>query len=350
MKMMKTVGVMVGVLTVLTARGEEISPNRRTDILKPAFQKQEQGLLRLLDKWMADGMEYEVIADEYPISKSSMKPSPFFSHYVKLPLEIEQGLRELNFVTGYMHRFRDEQEPREVIVATRDGRRVPGLMKKYSHDPKYSFPMAVLHLAMLSSLSSQGSWMGYPLEAIVQKDKGKWNEDEINRMLERKRTRLYDYDLDIFSSYSIPVTYATEVLTSNKKPKDLDLKEKLHLCVANEKREQVSNRSELIKWSRKNKPDTNPYLSALMMGLFTVDGYAFNDETGIYTMNERGKMLMDFIVEFPIPENATRLQAVMNGGNKDEIEALMKKHKTEEKWQELLKNPIHPEFAKYPQD
>jgi len=61
-------------------------------------------------------------------------------------------------------------------------------------------------------------------------------------------------------------------------------------------------------------------------------------------------MLMDFIVEFPIPENATRLQAVMNGGNKDEIEAMMKKHGTGEKWTELLKNPVHPEFAKYPQD
>jgi len=74
------------------------------------------------------------------------------------------------------------------------------------------------------------------------------------------------------------------------------------------------------------------------------------DETGIYTMNERGKMLMDFIAEFPVPENATRLQAVMNGGNKDEIQAMMKKHGTEEKWAELLKNPVHPEFAKYPQD
>ena len=40
----------------------------------------------------------------------------------------------------------------------------------------------------------------------------------------------------------------------------------------------------------------------------------------------------------------------LNGGNKDEIQALMKKHGTTEKWAELLKNPVHPEFAKYPQD
>lgn len=84
------------------------------------------------------------------------------------------------------------------------------------------------------------------------------------------------------------------------------------------------------------------------MGLFAIDGYSFDDETGVYTLNDRGKLLMDFIVEFPIPENATRLQAVMNGGNKYEIEAMMQKHGTEEKWKELLKNPVHPEFAKYP--
>jgi len=106
----------------------------------------------------------------------------------------------------------------------------------------------------------------------------------------------------------------------------------------------------LLAWSRINSPVENPFLSALAMGLFTINGYAFNDETGVYTMNERGRMLMDFIVEFPIPENATRLQAVMNGGNKEEIQAMMKKHGTGEKWAELLKNPVHPEFAKYPQD
>jgi hypothetical protein len=106
----------------------------------------------------------------------------------------------------------------------------------------------------------------------------------------------------------------------------------------------------LLKICRENDPEKKPYISALMMALFTVDGYAFNDGTGVYAMNERGKMLMDFIVEIPIPENATRLQAVMNGGNKDEIEAMMKKHGTTDKWAELLKNPVHPDFAKYPQD
>ncbi|MCL2104674.1 MAG: hypothetical protein FWH21_06440 [Kiritimatiellaeota bacterium] len=105
-----------------------------------------------------------------------------------------------------------------------------------------------------------------------------------------------------------------------------------------------------LKNCRENDPASNPHLPALTMAMFTVDAYSFNDETGVYTMKERGKMLMDFIVEFPIPENATRLKAVMDGGNKDEIQAMMKKHNTEEKWKALLQNPVHPEFAKYPQD
>ena len=114
--------------------------------------------------------------------------------------------------------------------------------------------------------------------------------------------------------------------------------------------ERAENLPKFLTICRENDPATKPYLPALMMGLFTVDGYTFDDETGIYIMNERGKMLMDFIVEFPIPENATRLKAVMDGGNKDEIEAMMKRHGTAGKWAELLKNPVHPEFAKYPQD
>ena len=104
----------------------------------------------------------------------------------------------------------------------------------------------------------------------------------------------------------------------------------------------IQDTQKFLKICRENDPTTKPYLSALMMGLFTMDGYAFNDATGVYTMNERGRMLIDFIAEFPIPENATRLQAVMNGGNKEEIEAMMKKHGTADKWQELLKIPSTP--------
>jgi len=157
-------------------------------------------------------------------------------------------------------------------------------------------------------------------------------------------------DWEIFSSYALPKAYENEVLGSYGKSKDLELDKRLNFCINAEEGNLYGNQNGFIKWMRNKQPASKPYLPALAMGLFTINGYTFNDETGVYTMNERGRMLMDFIVEFPIPENATRLQAVMNGGNKDEIEALMKKHKTEEKWQALLKNPVHPEFAKYPQD
>ena len=32
----------------------------QVDSLKPVFQKQEQAFKRLMDKWMTDGMEYDV--------------------------------------------------------------------------------------------------------------------------------------------------------------------------------------------------------------------------------------------------------------------------------------------------
>gem|GEM_PF-6492716 len=192
------------------------------------------------------------------------------------------------------------------------------------------------------------------------------------------------YEQDIFSC-SIPIVHANDIpapdslLLANRNTIDKDtrlakdiaseiskgqssmaftkfpmtgenLSKWLHLCLHDERSKLPNNRFGFIKWCRENKPATKPYLLAVAMALFTVDGYDFNDENGTYTMNERGKMLMDFIAEFPIPENATRVQAVMGGGNKDEIEGMMKKHGTEEKWKELLKNPAHPAFAKYPQD
>jgi len=187
---------------------------------------------------------------------------------------------------------------------------------------------------------------GKPLVAIVNKNKDEWDENSIETFLMPFRYS-HGYEQEIFF-YSIPAVYEQEILNPNNQSKNY--KNYLNTCIQGKRKELPNNRLEFIKWCRKNNPTKKPYFAATMMALFTVDGYAFNDATGVYTMNERGRMLMDFIAEFPIPENATRLQAVMNGGNKEEIEAMMKKHGTAEKWQELLKNPVHPEFAKYPQD
>ncbi len=100
-------------------------------------------------------------------------------------------------------------------------------------------------------------------------------------------------------------------------------------------------------WCRKSEPKENPSLSAVMMGLFIVDGYVFDDEKGTYNLNDRGRLLLDYIVEFPIPENATRLKIIRDGGNQAAVNDLMKKHGTAEAWQELLKNPVEPKFIKY---
>ena len=256
-----------------------------------------------------------------------------FNHFVTLPPDIEKELYQQD------------------IFTMKGSLRMPGLVRKYLDDPTYSFAVVVFSIATRSLDGMSGfPTSRQPLDSIVSKNRDSWNEAERKKVLSPYYAVTLQgyYDQEVFSSYAIPVVYEKTIHNSDDLVKEL--RRLLHLCINDEKPKVQSNRDNFIKWSRKNSPTKNPYLSALMMGLFTVDSYAFNDETGVYTMNERGKMLMDFIVEFPIPENATRLQAVMNGGNKDAIQTMMKKHGTEEKWHELLKNPVHPEFAKYPQD
>ena len=83
-----------------------------------------------------------------------------------------------------------------------------------------------------------------------------------------------------------------------------------------------------------------------MMGLLTVDGYSFDEETGAYALNERGGLLLDYIVQFPIPENATRLKTVRDGGNRELVDGMMEKHGTERTWNTLLENPEAPRLMK----
>jgi hypothetical protein len=86
-----------------------------------------------------------------------------------------------------------------------------------------------------------------------------------------------------------------------------------------------------------------------MMAAFVVDGYEFDDETGEYRPNEMGRRLLDYVVEFPIPENASRLKIVMDGGNREWIEERMRQHGTEEAWREWLADPPKPEFKPFRQ-
>lgn len=101
-----------------------------------------------------------------------------------------------------------------------------------------------------------------------------------------------------------------------------------------------------IFWSRLYAKD-HPELSAAMMGLFVVYGYQFDNEKGSYQLTDRGRGILDYIVEFPIPENATRIKILMDGGNREMVDGLMQKHKTEKTWQELLKNSVEPELIAF---
>ena len=307
---------------------------KEVDMLKPTIQKQEQDILQLLDKLARDGITYEITVVERDFGLFGRSSSQIlYNHKTAIPSEIKQELKEYDLYTWL------------------------GITDKYKTNPKYSFYLAIISLSYLNNHLLQ------PLQPIINHNKKEWDE---NIQINIKNLSLYSGFITVIMDHCrknlqklIPVTYQNDVQllhfvisfhgNNDKFPPLSELEERIYLYLRKIYSGKQNNH-ELLKWCRDNNPIEKPHYSAVMMGLFSIDGYSFDDETGVYTMNERGKMFMDFIVEFPIPENATRLQAVMNGGNKDEIEAMMKKHDTEEKWQELLENPVHPEFAKYPQD
>ena len=333
---MKAIQVMVLAVCALAVLGGDVPLARAEDTLKPTYQKQLQDLRRLMDKWEADGMKYEIKLgeQEYSLSKKFDAPTrTTYTHAVTLHAETEQELRRLNLIT--------EGNFRGII-------RMQGLVRAYIDDPMYSFDIAVFNGA-IETLGVAGclGTKGKHLDALANKNKDEWGEDEIQRMLASEPKGLHYYEQDVFSC-AIPAVFEKEVFGNDKQSEQF--RNHLQANIHGKRKELPDYRRDFIRWCRQNNPVQNPYFSAVMMGLFTVDGYSFDDGTGVYTMNGRGRMLMDFVAEFPVPENATRLQAVMDGGNRDEIEAMMRKHGTEGKWRELLQNPAHPEFAQYPQD
>jgi len=360
-----------------------------TDILKPEYHRQEQELKRILEQLDSKEVKYKAVMEKVEHTyKTGGK------YFISLPTV----------------RFPDEIKEK---IVKYDQRFARWHFAIYLDDPKYSFYAALLILGRGPEFWGGGG-RGLPDSIAKDMKELWWNRDfpaEKERFInmsthcnfKRGRSEFVPpeayYGAILFES--IPPRYNNRIfaervykkdwlgdmsepnpflpygdingrqrttgqlygiffeafLNDNNKEtlKDIALVQPcvehwLYLTLFGDNEKQLLALEGMLAWSRMNTPVENPFLSALAMGLFTINGYAFNDETGVYTMNERGKMLMDFIVEFPIPENATRLQAVMNGGNKEEIEGMMKKHGTTEKWAELLKNPVHPEFAKYPQD
>jgi hypothetical protein len=357
------------------------------DVLKPDIQRKELAVRRFIESFGDTTIPYKITTQKYT---TSVGRSSWTSRLVKMD--------------EYVFTFpKDVQGKLDML----DKQVLHDTLMDYFDDERHSFTVAVLMAAETTGYRPSIEFRPWTPEvkAFLKKDKLLWNKEFLQTPLEGdkflfiRQGFLNDcyHSLDAKSGYSsklralcethhctlsyrysvlresIPSTYTNKVFAVENDPvfkayanapveKILDLSPAFRYTGARQDEfspfvtpiqwaeNRTADTQRFLKICRENDPAVNPHLSALVMAMFTVDGYAFNDGTGVYTMNERGRMLMDFIVEFPIPENATRIQAVMNGGNKDEIEALMERHNTEEKWQQLLKNPSHPEFANDPQD
>ncbi|MCL1922070.1 MAG: hypothetical protein FWG50_13540 [Kiritimatiellaeota bacterium] len=355
--------------------------DRVTDIFKPDYQQQERIVYEVLEYCAKHGLKYKIKERGeivFPGERHRTPPGLERFHYdVTLPPAILKKLEGVNsnLVNDVADAFLDDERfsfYAMVIIAGVNTTDLFGTLKNLAiaKQDKQGWDANLTNSVMTFALRPRGYYRemvlneSTPANHVIlipefdKDDVNPWSNPLISRFSESKSESHQKYisdNKDRPAPWSNPVSW-----TMWSKPtierlhaapfKNENIKIWLSFCLYDNIFKRSGNIHEFITWCRKNDPATKPYLPALMMGLFTVDGYAFDDGTGVYTMNERGRMLMDFIAEFPIPENATRVQAVMDGGNKDEIEGMMKKHGTEGKWKELLKNSAHPEFAKYPQD
>jgi hypothetical protein len=340
------------------------------DQLKPRQYQEEQRFKQLLDRLNREGLDYQIKVEykEFNSSFFGRRHVEGYVHRITLPEEI--GRR----VAGYDLRFR------------------MGVFPRYIDDPQYSFYSSLLYVFLSQEARGSGGQWGvghvcpYRLEALEKHDKSLWERDlkrNTARFSGNNRNRnpyrekvLYEtipesYLKDVFpvsihefgaSIVKWPVDtkgkpYENGVLefnaTSNTaKLLELPLTQEnlgvwMYLAISGPETNRLDITKDFCAWCRKSEPKKNAFLSAVMMGLFTVDGYAFDDEKKTYQPNERGKVLLDYLVEFPIPENATRLKIIMDGGNQTLVDDLMKKHSTNQAWQVLLKNPVEPKFVEY---
>lgn len=341
------------------------------DRLKPAYHEKQEDLKRLLERLSQGGLEYEITVEHKVWETTFMGRArgETYIHRLKLPKEIEERLERFDW---------------PFIRAN---------FLQYLNDPKFSFYAALLLMDRIQSAGEHQFGEGFDcplrLEPLEKHDKALWDSD-LTKYAGPLRgaflTAMHPYKERIFFD-AIPEVYVKNVFPDRiyikgkaivEKPVFLDgkpfadavqefnassntakllelpltqenLEVWLYLALSGSETARLGIAKDFCAWCRKNEPQKNIFLSAVMMGLFAVDGYSFDDEKGTYEPNERGNLLLDYIVEFPIPENATRLKIVRDGGNQTLVGDLMKKHGMAQAWQELLKHPVEPKFVEFKQ-
>jgi hypothetical protein len=101
-----------------------------------------------------------------------------------------------------------------------------------------------------------------------------------------------------------------------------------------DKEEMLVNLNVFLAYLRSQKEVKTIYPVSIMT-LFIVKGYTFDPASG-YSPNESTWMMLEYIVENPVQENAKRLRILMDGGNRKWIKDLMEKYNTTAKWKKYL--------------
>jgi hypothetical protein len=347
------------------------------DELKPKCCREDQEFRRLLDRLNSEGLDYKI----------------------DVQLKMSAGSAFRHSTTYYVHRITLSNEIARQVVGY-DRRFFGGSFPKYLDAPEYSFYASLLLAYKIQEDARPDGKLGVGFvssvwfEYLVKHDKSFWaNEtkgyNKYKNALVRATNLLAPHGYrERLLFESIPESYLNAVfpariyrfgagiieppVKSQGKPYEDGVREfdairstaKLQMLPLTQDNLGVwlyyaisapeTNRLQVAKdfctWCRNRDPKTNSFLSAVMMGLLTVDGYAFDDQKGAYNLNEPGNVLLDYIVEFPIAENATRLKIVRDGGNQALVNDLMNKHGTSEGWRVLLNNPVQPTFVEFKQE
>ena len=343
------------------------------DELKSTYHQKERDLRELMERLAKEEIEYDIEVEHKEGWESGLFGRFHYDDYlhrVKLPRQIAKQ------VESYQSRF------------------VRANFPQYLRDPRYSFYAALLYIHWFQATPDRTKYGSvFPcrlrLEPLEKHDKALWDSDlekYTKPFLGENLTSPHAYREKLFYE-SIPQAYLNTVFSdkiyrhgasiiakpvflkgksfaeavsefntsgNTTKLRALPLRKEnlevwLYLALSGGQTNRLEVVKDLCTWCRQCKPQKNHFLAATIMGLFIVDGYSFDDEKGTYQPNELGKLLLDYIMEFPIPENAFRLKIITNGGNEKLIEDLMKKHGTSQAWQELLKNPVKPTFVEFKQ-